>query len=112
MDRITKDRQSENVKAFGLVVDRPLKKAREIILLSADKFRTEFGLRNYIMKVCLLQLEDGKAKYWQEDLKMSIIVDYMNEDPELSGALKRVKGLWSTILGFFVWLFWLFGKDL
>lgn len=65
-----------------------------------------------IMKVCLLQLEDGKAKYWQEDLKMSIIVDYMNEDPELSGALKRVKGLWSTILGFFVWLFWLFGKDL
>lgn len=112
LDRITKDRQSENVKAFGLVVDRPLKKAREIILLSADKFRTEFGLRNYIMKVCLLQLEDGKAKYWQEDLKMSIIVDYMNEDPELSGALKRVKGLWSTILGFFVWLFWLFGKDL
>lgn len=110
--RITKDRQSENVKAFGLVVDGPLKKARGIILLSADKYRTEFGLRNYIMQVCLLQLEDGKAKYWQEDLKKSIIVDFMNGDPDLARALKRVKGLWSTILGFFVWLFWLFGIDL
>lgn len=110
--QIVKERQSENVKAFGLVVDGPLRKAREIIRLSASKYRTEFGLRNYIMQVCLLQLEDGKAKYWQEDLKKSIIVDYMNEDPDLVRALNNVKGLWSTILGFFVWMFWLFGIDL
>ncbi|XP_065311128.1 uncharacterized protein [Dermacentor albipictus] len=103
------ERQKENVKAFAQVVDGPLSKARQIVLLSAHNYRTEFGLRSYIMQVCLVQLEDGKAKYWHEDLKRSIVVDFMNADPDLAKALTNVKGMWSSILGFFVWLFWMLG---
>ncbi|XP_077505269.1 uncharacterized protein LOC144115021 isoform X2 [Amblyomma americanum] len=109
---IVDERQKENVKAFGQVVDEPLKRARQIILLSAPKYKTEYGLRSYIMQVCLLQLEEGKAKYWQEDLKKNIIVDFISGDPELSNALASVRGLWSSILGFFAWVLSLFGVDL
>lgn len=109
---IVDKRQKENVEAFGRVVDEPLKRARQIILLSAPKYRTEFGLRSYIMQVCLLQLDDGKAKYWQADLKERIVTTFMNQDPELSNALAGVRGLWSSILGFFVWVFGLFGVEL
>lgn len=106
------ERQKENVKAFAQVVDGPLSKARQIILLSAHNYRTEFGLRSYIMQVCLVQLQDGKAKHWNEDLKKSIIVDFMHADPDLAKALVDVKGLWSSLLGFFLWLFWILGIKL
>ncbi|XP_037523747.1 guanylate-binding protein 1 isoform X1 [Rhipicephalus sanguineus] len=108
----SKERHKENVKAFAQVVDGPLSKARQIILLSSHNYRTEFGLQSYIMQVCLVQLEDGKAKHWHEDLKKSIIMDFMNADPDLAKALRDVKGFWSSILGFFLWFFWMLGIKL
>uniref|UniRef100_A0A224YRT1 Interferon-induced guanylate-binding protein 2-like n=1 Tax=Rhipicephalus zambeziensis TaxID=60191 RepID=A0A224YRT1_9ACAR len=106
------ERQKENLKAFAQVVDGPLSKARQIILLSSHNYRTEFGLRSYIMQVCLVHLEDGKAKHWHEDLKRSVIKDFMNADPDLAKALRDVKGFWSSILGFFLWFFWILGIEL
>ncbi|CAN7993322.1 unnamed protein product [Ixodes hexagonus] len=106
---VEKQRRAENVDAFTRVVGEPLTRAKQIILLSADKFGTEFTLRTFIMDVCLLQLGDGKPKFWQQDLKRNIVTNFMNTDPELRQMIARVKGLWSSVVGFFLWILWLIG---
>lgn len=112
LSKKSNERHKENVKAFAQVVNGPLSKARQIILISSHNYRTEFSLRSYIMQVCLLHLEDGKAKHWHEDLKRSVIRDFMNADPDLVKALRDVKGFWSSFLGFFLWCFWMLGINL
>lgn len=106
---VGKQRKEENVEALMRAVHEPLARAKQIILLSADKYRTDFTLRTFIMDVCLLQLDEGKPKYWQDDLKRNIIRNFMSSDPELSVLIQKVQGLWSSILGFFPWILWLIG---
>lgn len=106
---VEKQRRTENVAAFTRVVGEPLRRAKQIILLSADKFGTEFTLRSYIMDVCLLQLGDGKPKFWQQDLKRNIVNNFMNSDPELRQRIDSIKGFWSSVVGFFLWILWLIG---
>ncbi|KAM7304909.1 PH and SEC7 domain-containing protein [Ixodes scapularis] len=89
---VEKQRRTENVAAFTRVVGEPLRRAKQIILLSADKFGTEFTLRSFIMDVCLLQLGDGKPKFWQQDLKRNIVNNFMNSDPELRQRIDSIKG--------------------
>lgn len=109
LEGVEKDRQAENVEAFRVAVNGPLMRAKQVILLSADKFNTEFSLRTFITDVCLLQLEEGKPKFWQMDLKRSIVKSFMNSDPELRKMIANVSGLWSSIVGFFLWILWLIG---
>ncbi|XP_064459137.1 guanylate-binding protein 2-like [Ornithodoros turicata] len=106
---VDKQRRAENVEALKQVVYEPLKRAKQVILVSADMYTTEFKLRGFIMQVCLLQLDEGKPKFWQDELKRNIVMSFMNTDEELSKRIRQVKGLWSSFLGFFQWLLWLVG---
>ncbi|XP_040075603.2 guanylate-binding protein 1 [Ixodes scapularis] len=106
---VEKQRRTENVAAFTRVVGEPLRRAKQIILLSADKFGTEFTLRSFIMDACLLQLGDGKPKFWQQDFKRNIVNNFMNSDPELRQRIDSIKGFWSSVVGFFLWILWLIG---
>lgn len=51
-----KQRRTENVAAFTRVVGEPLRRAKQIILLSADKFGTEFTLRSFVSVLALPSL--------------------------------------------------------
>jgi hypothetical protein len=58
--------------------------------------------------VCLLNLDEGKPKYWSSKLKLEIIDQFINDDKELSKLIESKLGLWSSFVGFFQWILWLF----
>ena len=58
-------------------------------------------------KVCLLNLDEGKAKGWQQTLKETIAEKFIQNSQELQDVIKSKGGLWSTIKGFWQWLYWL-----
>ncbi|RWS05934.1 interferon-induced guanylate-binding protein 2-like protein [Dinothrombium tinctorium] len=101
-------RREENIQAFTKEVKQPLEMAKRLILLSADKYTTVFSFKQFIRSVCLLNLDEGKPKFWPLSLKSQIIENFMEKDEELQESLKSKEGLFSAILGFFQWLLWLF----
>ncbi|XP_066294186.1 uncharacterized protein [Branchiostoma lanceolatum] len=48
VEEVCKQRRQENVEAFAREVDVPLKTARDIIKLSADKYDTVFSVTQYV----------------------------------------------------------------
>ncbi|XP_023225373.1 guanylate-binding protein 2-like [Centruroides sculpturatus] len=107
IDAVCKRREQENVDAFTQVVEKPLLQSKQIILLSADKYSTKFKLKNFMIEVCKVNLNDGKVQYWSSELKISIIEHFIQKDKELQKLLESKSGLWSSIIGFFQWLLWL-----
>ena len=62
-------------------------------------------------QVCLLNLDEGKAKHWDEQLKEKIVEKFIRDSSDLQTILKSKEGLWSSTKGFFQWIYWsLFGK--
>ena len=58
-------------------------------------------------EVCLLNLDEGKAKHWQKSLKRTIALKFIASSPELQDIIRSKQGTWSTIKGFLQWLSWL-----
>lgn len=58
-------------------------------------------------QVCLLNLDEGKAKTWEKQLKEKIVEKFVHDSEELQDVIKSKEGIWSTIKGFFQWLYWL-----
>ena len=58
-------------------------------------------------QVCLLHLDEGKAKTWEKNLKEKIVEKFVRDSEELQDAVKSKEGFWSTIKGFFQWLYWI-----
>ena len=104
LEKESNNRRQENKKAFAREVEGPLKTAKQIILLSEDKYSTQFSMVKFIRDVCLLNLNEGKTKHWSADLKDWVIDDFMNSDDQLGRIVRSKEGLWSTIVGFFQWL--------
>ncbi|GAB6024572.1 hypothetical protein CHUAL_009723 [Chamberlinius hualienensis] len=109
LDGIAEQRRKENVEAFTKEVSGPLKVAKDVIKLSADKYNTEFSLKQYMRKVCLLNLNEGKASSWPFELRIQIIDHFFQSDKELDEILKSRSGLWSSVVGFFQWILWVVG---
>ena len=61
-----------------------------------------------MITVCLLNLNEGKAKDWDASLKLKIAEKYIDSSPELVRIIASKKGLWSTLKGFFQWIFHFF----
>ncbi|XP_076316463.1 uncharacterized protein LOC143228907 isoform X3 [Tachypleus tridentatus] len=101
-------RRNENVEAFTEVVKQPLETSKQIIVLSADKYTTAFSVKQYMRSVCLLNLNEGKPKHWSQDLKYSIVDYFLTSDEELQNIIRSKQGWYSSIIGFFQWLLWLF----
>jgi len=57
--------------------------------------------------VCLLNLDEGKPKYWSLKLKLEIIDQFISDDQELSSLIESKSGLWSSIVGFIQWILWI-----
>ena len=58
-------------------------------------------------QVCLLNLDEGKAKNWEHELKEKIVEKYVRESQELQSIIKSKEGMWSSLKGFFQWVYWL-----
>ena len=52
----------------------------------------------------MLNLDDGRAKDWQESLKLKIAQKYIQDSSELQNIIISKRGLWSTLKGFFQWV--------
>ena len=72
--------------------------------------RYQYFLINHaqMKDVCLLNLDEGKAKNWQRSLKETIADRFIQNSQELQDVIRSKAGLWSTIKGFCQWLYWLF----
>ena len=61
-------------------------------------------------QVCLLNLDEGKAKHWDEPLKEKIVGKFIRDSNDLQDLMKSKEGFWSSVKGFFQWIYWsLFG---
>ena len=60
-----------------------------------------------MISVCLLNLDEGKAKHWSHKLKHAIASHFVSTDTDLQQMLASKRGLWSSILGFWQWIIWL-----
>lgn len=58
-------------------------------------------------QVCLLQLNEGKPKYWSTQMKTDVIYNFISKDKELDELVKSKESLMSSIIGFFQWILWL-----
>ena len=101
---IWKQREEENYEAYIREVDVPLNTAKKLIMLSADKYDTEFSVTQYMKDVCLLNLDEGKAKDWQRSLKITIVEKFIRDSDDLQKMIDSKSGWWSAIKGFFQWL--------
>lgn len=54
----------------------------------------------------MLNLDEGKAKDWEESLKLKISLKFIGDSRELQDVIASKKGLWSAVKGFFQWLLW------
>ena len=61
-----------------------------------------------MIKVCMLNLDEGKAKHWQDTLKLTIAEKYIEGSTELQEIIDSKKGWWSSIKGFWQWIVWFF----
>ena len=55
-------------------------------------------------EVCLLNLDEGKAKDWQRSLKITIVDKFIRDSDDLQEIVNSKRGWWSAIKGFFQWL--------
>ena len=58
-------------------------------------------------EVCLLNLDDGKAKDWEQSLKETITDKFIESTPELQEIIDSKRGFWSTIKGWWQWIVWI-----
>lgn len=57
-----------------------------------------------MIEVCMLNLNEGKAKEWQESLKLKIAEKFIESSSKLVVVLESKRGIWSTWKGFFQWI--------
>jgi len=60
-----------------------------------------------MISVCMLNLDEGKAKHWQSSLKRKISETYIEGSLELQAIIDSKTGLWSSFKGFLQWTIWL-----
>jgi hypothetical protein len=111
LEAVCHQRREENYQAYIKEVKVPLGMAKKLILLSADKYDTSFSISQYIKQVCLMNLDEGKAKYWDAPLKEKIVEKFVQDSQELQILIKSKEGLWSSVKGFLQWIHWLLFGD-
>ena len=58
----------------------------------------------------MLNLDEGKAKDWQDSLKLIIANKFIEDSPELQNIIDSKHGLWSSLKGFIQWIIWCITK--
>ena len=57
-------------------------------------------------EVCLLNLDEGRAKDWEETLKEAISERFIDGSQELQRILESKRGFYSTLKGWWQWFLW------
>lgn len=60
-----------------------------------------------MIDVCLLNLDEGKAKDWDEELKETITNKFIANSPELQEIISSKTGFMSTLKGWWQWFVWI-----
>ncbi len=53
-----------------------------------------------MIEVCMLSLNEGKAKDWQESLKYKVTQKFIQDSTELQHVIDSKQGFWSSVKGF------------
>ena len=62
-------------------------------------------------QVCILNLDEGRAKSWDAPLKEKIVEKFIRDSQELQALILSKEGKWSNLKGFFQWVYWLLFGD-
>lgn len=101
---IGKEKQQENIKAYKDIVKDVLKKAKELIKMSEDKYANQYSFRKFVSEVASKFLSEGKSANWDDKLKIKVIDDFISEDPEINTMMEAKRGILASIVGFLEYL--------
>lgn len=101
---IGRERQQENIRAYREIVNDTLKKAKEMIKVSEDKYSNPYSFKKFVTQIASSLLSEGKSASWDVGLKTKVIDDFIREDPEITALLESKKGILATILGIIEYL--------
>lgn len=102
--RIGNDKQQENIKAYKAIVKDVLKKAKDLIKVSEDKYGNQYSFRRFVEDVASSLLLEGKSSKWDTKLKQKVIDDFISTDPDINALMESKKGLLASIIGFLEYL--------
>ncbi|KAI6661662.1 Guanylate-binding protein 1-like [Oopsacas minuta] len=86
-------RVQENLDALAKAVSIPLSNAISIVKLSAAKYDTVWEFRSFVLRVCSVELEKGKAKEWSEEMRYKInhyLYFFIHNSPEKKPTSGRI----------------------
>lgn len=101
---IGRGKQQENIKAYRDIVGDALKRAKEMIKLSADKYGNQYSFKKFVEQVAANSLSDGKSANWDAKLKTKVIDDFIGEDADIVAMMESKKGILASIIGFLEYL--------
>lgn len=101
---IGREKQQENIKAYKSIVTDVLKKAKDLIKVSEDKYGNQYSFRKFVTDVASSLLSEGKSSNWDTKLKAKVIDDFIVEDPDISAMMDSKRGLFATLIGFIEYL--------
>lgn len=101
---IGNEKKQENIKAYKDVVKDVLKKAKDLIKVSEEKYSNQYSFRKFVIQVAASLLSEGKSASWDEKLKNKVIDDFISEDADLNALMESKKGFIASLIGFLEYL--------
>lgn len=101
---IGREKQQENIKAYRDIVKDVLKKAKDLIKVSEEKYSNQYSFRKFVEQVASSLLSEGKSANWDTKLKSKVIDDFITEDSDISALMESKRGILAAIVGFFEYL--------
>lgn len=101
---IGKEKQQENIKAYKEIVKDVLKRAKDLIKVSEEKYNNQYSFKKFVINVASRLMTEGKSANWDEKLKNKVIDDFIKEDPEIAALMESKKGIIASIVGFIEYL--------
>lgn len=99
-----RQKQKDNVRAYKDVVKDVLKKAKDLIQVSQDKYGNQYSFRKFVTQVASSLLAEGKSANWDQNLKTKVIDDFILEDPDITSLMQSKQGILANIVGFLEWV--------
>lgn len=101
---IGQEKQQENIKAYKEIVKDVLKKAKDLIKVSEDKYSNHYSFKKFVIEVASRLMTEGKSANWDSKLKSKVIDDFISEDPDIKALMDAKRGLLASIIGFIEYL--------
>ncbi|XP_064490396.1 guanylate-binding protein 1-like isoform X2 [Ornithodoros turicata] len=107
LEAAAEHKKAQNLEKLKLMFFVPLSHAKQVIVSSAHNFSNACTLRIFMMGECLLHLRQEMPTFLQEEIKESIVEDYIDSEPELRNLIEEVDSFWSRLLCCLYRILWL-----